>query len=73
MQREHEAPLHELHPVNPNKPPTIGGCHDMGPWDNGNIEMDYQPVSDETEDRILSGTYHNYHQQLDGSFQTQDI
>jgi len=73
MRREREAPPHELHPVNPNEPPTIGARHDMGPWDNGDIEMDYQPVSDETEDRILSGTYRDYHQQLDGSFQTQDI
>ncbi|KAG0700978.1 hypothetical protein DFH29DRAFT_1069909, partial [Suillus ampliporus] len=66
MRKEREAPPHELHPANPNEPPTIGARDDMGPWDNGDIEMDYQPVGDETEGRVSSGTYCDYHQQLDG-------
>ncbi|KAG0693018.1 hypothetical protein DFH29DRAFT_992452 [Suillus ampliporus] len=66
MRKEREAPPHELHPANPNEPPTIGARDDMGPWDNGDIEMDYQPVGDETEGGVSSGTYRDYHQQLDG-------
>ncbi|KAG0695998.1 hypothetical protein DFH29DRAFT_991856 [Suillus ampliporus] len=30
MRKEREAPPHELHPANPNEPPTIGARDDMG-------------------------------------------